>query len=70
MLFKIILKLSKWKGDYSNGYIFHGGSKRFAKNLASEDSRRPLTEILNESIYFKNCSKSYILCSVRIDSQN
>ena len=32
MLFKFILKLRKWKGDYSNGYISHGGSKGFAKN--------------------------------------
>ena len=32
MLFKFILKLRKWKGDYSNGYISHGGSKGLAKN--------------------------------------
>ena len=35
------------------------------KNIASEDSRRPLTEILHESIDFQNCSKPYILGSVR-----
>ena len=40
------------------------------KNLASEDSRCPLTEILHESIDFQNCSKSYIFCSAHIDSQN
>ena len=28
------------------------------KNLASEDSRRPLVEILNDSIDFQNCSNT------------
>ena len=33
------------------------------KNLASEDSRRPLPEILHDNIDFINCSKFYILGS-------
>ena len=37
----------------------------YHKNLASEDSRRPLPEVLHESINFQNYSNPYILGPVR-----
>ena len=56
---KVVVRLNSKQNYLTSAACRH-------KNLASEDSRRPLTEILHESIDFQNFSKSYILCSVRL----